>query len=192
MALVQVGQAGVWLRDLVEDIMTTAKFDHQLVLGGARSGKSAHALQLAEAIGPRRRFLATAEAWDAEMTARVAAHRAERGNGWQTTEECLDLAGALAECDDDVVVIDCLTLWLSNLMGGRQDPEAATDALITALQTARQPVIMVSNEVGLALVPETELGRRFRDAQGLLNQKVAEAVTKVDLVVAGLVLAIKS
>lgn len=166
--------------------------DHRLVLGGARSGKTRRALALAEARGPDRCYIATGEAGDAEMTERIARHRAERGVGWQTREAPRDLAGALTDLTVDVVLIDCLTLWLSNLMLAGQDPDPECDRLIGALDRCAQPVILVSNEVGLGLVPETPLGRRFRDAQGRLNQRIAEAVGAVDFVAAGLALPLKS
>jgi adenosylcobinamide kinase/adenosylcobinamide-phosphate guanylyltransferase len=164
---------------------------HRLVLGGARSGKSRHALALAEAAGPRRLYLATADPGDAEMAARIARHRAERGAGWATVEAPLELPAAIAAAEADVALVDCLTLWLSNLLLAERDPEAATDALLAALAAAPLPLVLVSNEVGMGLVPETPLGRRFRDAQGRLNQRVAAAVASVDFVAAGLALALK-
>jgi adenosylcobinamide kinase/adenosylcobinamide-phosphate guanylyltransferase len=166
---------------------------HQLVLGGARSGKSRHALRLAEAIGPVRMLVATAEAGDAEMAERIARHRAERGPGWRVVEAPLELAAALDRIRPaDVAVVDCLTLWLSNTMLAGSDPEHEADALLAALARAPRPVILVSNEVGLGLVPDTPLGRAFRDAQGRLNQRVAAAVAAVDFVAAGIALALKS
>ena len=165
---------------------------HALVLGGARSGKTRHALRLAEAAGPARLYVATAEAGDAEMADRIARHRAERGRGWRTLEAPLDLAPAVAAAGVDAVLVDCLTLWLANLMAAGRDPEAETAALLAALAAAPAPVLLVSNEVGLGLVPETPLGRRFRDAQGLLNQRVAAAVGRVDFIAAGLALPLKA
>jgi adenosylcobinamide kinase / adenosylcobinamide-phosphate guanylyltransferase len=166
---------------------------HRLVLGGARSGKSRHALTCAEAIGPRRVFVATAEAGDAEMAGRIARHRAERGPGWRTIEVPLDVADALGSIEAaDVALVDCLTLWLSNLLLAGRDPDPAADALLDALAQARIPAVLVSNEVGLGLVPETPLGRRFRDAQGRLNQRLAAAATRVDFVVAGIALVLKA
>lgn len=165
---------------------------HRLVLGGARSGKTRHGLACAEALGSARVYIATAEAGDAEMAARIARHRAERGAGWSTLEAPLELADALAAVDGaDAVLVDCLTLWLSNLMLAGRDAEAAGARLLAALAAAAVPVVLVSNEVGLGLVPETPLGRRFRDAQGLLNQRVAAAVGCVDFVAAGLPLRLK-
>ena len=165
---------------------------HRLVLGGARSGKSRHAQALAEATGPRRTYLATAEARDEEMAARIAQHQAERGEGWQTLEAPLDMPDALGSIvESDVVLVDCLTLWLTNVMLGERDVDAATETLEAALSAAKQPVIMVSNEVGLGLVSETPLGRAFRDAQGRLNQRMAEVVEEVRFVAAGLPLVLK-
>lgn len=165
---------------------------HRLVLGGARSGKSRHAQALAEATGPRRTYLATAEARDEEMAARIARHQAERGEGWQTLEAPLDMPVALGTvADSDVVLVDCLTLWLTNVMLGERDVDAETEALVAALATAPRPVILVSNEVGLGLVPETPLGRAFRDAQGRLNQRMAEVVQEVRFMAAGLPIVLK-
>ena len=163
-----------------------------LVLGGARSGKSNLALRIAERIGPRRRFVATAEAFDAEMADRIARHRRERGTGWDTLEAPLDLPAAVESAVGvDVVLIDCLTLWLSNLMFAGRDPAEATAALMAAMHASGTPVILVSNEVGLGLVPETPLGRAFRDAQGRLNQAVAARCRSVVFVAAGLSLSLK-
>ncbi|WP_112321319.1 bifunctional adenosylcobinamide kinase/adenosylcobinamide-phosphate guanylyltransferase [Oceanibium sediminis] len=163
-----------------------------LILGGARSGKTARALALAEAASPRRVYLATAEAFDGEMRERIERHKAERGTGWRTVEAPLDIAPAIAGCaGEEVLLIDCLTLWLSNLMHAEREVEAETEALISALGKAPCPVLLVSNELGLGLVPETPLGRRFRDAQGWLNQQVAAVADRVEFVAAGLPLALK-
>ena len=165
---------------------------HRLVLGGARSGKSRHAQALAEATGPQRTYLATAEARDEEMAARIAQHQAERSEGWQTLEAPFDMPEALGTvAESDVVLVDCLTLWLTNVMLGDRDVDTETEALVVTLVAARQPVILVSNEVGLGLVPETPLGRAFRDAQGRLNQRMAEVVAEVRFVAAGLPLVLK-
>ena len=157
-----------------------------LVLGGARSGKSRYALALAEAAAPERVMIATAQAFDDEMAERIARHKAERGAGWMTREAPLELAQALAEeaRPGRVVVVDCLTLWLSNLLLAQRDLEAATQEL-AALALAGA-VIFVSNEVGQGIVPETPLGRAFRDAQGRANQALAAACDAVALVTAGL------
>jgi adenosylcobinamide kinase / adenosylcobinamide-phosphate guanylyltransferase len=159
-----------------------------LVLGGARSGKSRCALGLAEATGPARVMIATAEALDEEMAARIARHRAERGAGWTTIEAPKELAAALGEAarPDRVVVVDCLTLWLSNLMLAGRGVEAEIAALAALAPTLRGPSIFVSNEVGQGVTPPSELGRRFQDAQGRANQAMAAACDAVVAVTAGL------
>lgn len=164
-----------------------------LVLGGARSGKSRHAQALAQKLAPARSFIATAQAFDAEMAARIRRHRADRDSSWKTVEAPLRLAEALAreQAPGHVLLVDCLTLWLSNLMLGGADIEAATDALLGAIRQSAGPLVLVSNEVGFGIVPENALARRFRDAAGRLNQQVAEACDAVDLVVAGLPLRLK-
>lgn len=164
-----------------------------LILGGARSGKSQRALALAEKISGRRVFLATAEALDDEMATRIARHKAERGAGWETVEAPLDIVQALerAATPDVVCVVDCLTLWLSNLMHHRRDVEQETARLSHALDARRGSIILVSNEVGLGLVPETELGRAFRDSQGRLNQAIAQTCDTVEFIAAGLPLSLK-
>ncbi|MEM9304874.1 MAG: bifunctional adenosylcobinamide kinase/adenosylcobinamide-phosphate guanylyltransferase [Pseudomonadota bacterium] len=170
----------------------TAATTHFL-LGGARSGKSRRAQLLAEATADDRVFIATAEPLDEEMGERIARHQAERGPGWQTVEAPIGLANAIAEhaAPGRALVVDCLTLWLSNLMHHGQDPVGATAVLVGALEAAAGPVFLVSNEVGLGLVPGTPLGRSFRDEQGRLNQAVAAACDRVELVVAGLPMSLK-
>ena len=166
----------------------------QLILGGARSGKSQRALALAEAAGGARRcFLATAEAFDEEMAERIAHHRAERGVGWETIETPLNLADAISDnaSRETVCLVDCLTLWLSNLIHGGRDVEAESRKLCYSLQNTDGQVILVSNELGLGLVPETPLGRRFRDAQGRLNQDIAAVCDRVEFVAAGLPVVLK-
>lgn len=164
-----------------------------LILGGARSGKSRHAQGLAEESGGELVFLATAEGLDAEMSARIARHRQERGARWRTVECPLDLADAIRHeaRPGAVLLIDCLTLWVSNLMMAERDPDAAAGDLIAALGVAPCPVILVSNEVGLGIVPDNALARRFRDAAGLLNQRLAAAADAVFLMAAGLALRLK-
>jgi adenosylcobinamide kinase/adenosylcobinamide-phosphate guanylyltransferase len=164
-----------------------------LILGGARSGKSRRALALAEQAGPRRSFVATAEALDGEMAARIARHQTERGAGWETIEAPLDLIEAMTAVasSERICVIDCLTLWLSNLMHHGRDVAAETDRLCAALKLNADEVILVSNEVGLGLVPETPLGRDFRDAQGRLNQAVAAVCGRVEFIAAGLPICLK-
>lgn len=168
---------------------------HTLVLGGARSGKSRHAQRLCEASGRRLVFCATAgEAGDPEMAARIARHRRERDTRWHTVEAPRALPAQLAEAarPDTIVLVDCLTLWLTNVMLGGEDVEAAGTALVAGLLFLEGPVVFVSNEVGSGIVPDNALARRFRDAQGRLNQAMAAACDAVVLVVAGLPLALKA
>ena len=164
-----------------------------LVLGGARSGKSAFAESLVGASALAKVYVATATAGDEEMKSRIALHRARRGEGWITIEEPLALVDALTReaSRNRVVLVDCLTLWLSNLMFAGRDPEVEARRLTQFLDVAKHPVVFVSNEVGLGLVPETPLGRAFRDAQGRLNQMVAAAVPQVVFMAAGLPLWLK-
>jgi adenosylcobinamide kinase / adenosylcobinamide-phosphate guanylyltransferase len=169
--------------------VTTSRSHLTLVLGGARSGKSRHAESLITAGSPPWVYVATAEPLDDEMTARIAAHRARRGAGWRDVEAPRDLAGALAGIRD-AVLVDCLTLWLSNLMLADADVEAETARLEGAL-AGMAPVVLVSNEVGFGIVPDNALARRFRDAQGRLNQRIAARADRVVLMVAGLPLVIK-
>jgi adenosylcobinamide kinase/adenosylcobinamide-phosphate guanylyltransferase len=162
------------------------------VIGGARSGKSRHAQSLARANLAPWVMIATAEALDEEMRERIAGHRRERGDGWITMEAPIDLAGALTEAPAEApVVIDCLTLWLSNLMLGGHDPDLAVTGLEVALRARRAPTIVVSNEVGLGIVPETPLGRAFRDKAGSLNQRLAARAQHVVFMVAGLPMTVK-
>lgn len=162
----------------------------QLFLGGARSGKSRLAQQAAEACPGALTLIATAEPLDAEMAARIARHQADRGPRWTLIEAPLALPQALAAAPG-VVLVDCLTLWLSNVMLAGQDVAAAEAALCGAIAARHDPLFLVSNEVGLGLVPETPLGRAFRDAQGRLNQAVAATVDRVDFVASGLALRLK-
>ncbi len=164
-----------------------------LVLGGARSGKSAYGEGLLEARPGACVYLATADAGDAEMAERIAQHRARRGDRWTTLEEPLALLDALAGAagPDRAVLVDCLTLWLSNLLLADRDVEAEGAALATALPGLAGPVVLIANEVGLGIVPENALARRFRDAAGRLNQALAAAADRVVLVSAGLPLILK-
>jgi adenosylcobinamide kinase/adenosylcobinamide-phosphate guanylyltransferase len=164
-----------------------------LVLGGARSGKSRFAQGEAEARGLPVTLIATAQGLDAEMAARIARHRAGRAERWRTVEEPLDLVEALArEAAPGRVVVDCLTLWLSNLMHAGRDPNAEGERLAAALTGLPGDIWLVSNEVGLGLVPDNPLGRAFRDAQGWLNQRLAAICPRVVFVAAGLPLALKN
>ncbi len=163
-----------------------------LVLGGARSGKSRYAESLISALPPPWIFVATAEAGDAEMAARIALHRARRGKDWQTIEAPHDLAAVLANIDRNApALIDCLTLWLSNRMLAGADVEAETMHFEAVLANRRGPVILVSNEVGSGIVPDNAQARRFRDLQGRLNQRMAARAARVVLMVAGLPLVVK-
>ena len=159
-----------------------------LVLGGARSGKSAYAQGLAEAAAAERIYLATAQAGDAEMAARIARHKADRGRGWTTVEEPLALADALAAAarPGRATLVDCLTLWLSNLMLADRDVGAEIARLAEAVGALEGPAVLVSNELGLGLVPETALGREFRDWQGRANRMVARACDAVVFITAGI------
>lgn len=163
----------------------------RLVLGGARSGKSRHAQVLAEAAPAPHLFVATAQAFDAEMAGRIARHRADRGAGWRTVEAPYDLAAAIGAAQGGTVLVDCLTLWTSNLLLGDADLDAATDALLAALAATPAHVVLVSNEVGWGIVPDNALARRFRDVAGRVNQRVAAAADRVDLVVAGIAMHLK-
>jgi adenosylcobinamide kinase/adenosylcobinamide-phosphate guanylyltransferase len=163
-----------------------------LVLGGARSGKSRYAENLIGASRPPWTFVATAEADDAEMAERIAVHRSRRGQDWQTVEAPHDLSAALAAVAADTpVLVDCLTLWLSNRMLAGADLEAEIARLEAALDGRRAPVVFVSNEVGFGIVPDNELARRFRDLQGRLNQRIAARADRVVLMVAGLPVVVK-
>jgi adenosylcobinamide kinase/adenosylcobinamide-phosphate guanylyltransferase len=169
-----------------------------LVLGGARSGKSTYAEKLATGTlfggTPRPAlYIATAEAGDVEMATRIMAHRARRGANWTTIEAPLALDEAvLANAEvGRPILVDCLTLWLSNLMHAGRDLDEAADDLVRALEDLAAPVVFVSNEVGLGIVPETPLGRAFRDAQGRLNMRVAERADRVISMTAGLPLVLK-
>ena len=163
-----------------------------LVTGGARSGKSAIAEGLALKLPGRPVYVATAQARDGEMSERIARHRMRRGEDWRTVEEPLDLAGALEATDGvGARLVDCLTLWLSNLMEAGRDPVAEGDALVRSLAAQSAPVILVTNEVGSGIVPENALARAFRDAAGELNQAIARASDEVYLAVSGCPLKVK-
>jgi adenosylcobinamide kinase / adenosylcobinamide-phosphate guanylyltransferase len=164
-----------------------------LVLGGARSGKSRYAEALIEEAAPEALYLATAEALDDEMRARIRHHRARRGARWTTREAPLDLAAALVELarPERPVLVDCLTLWLSNLLIAGRDVDAATAGLLATLPRLAGPVVLVANEVGLGIVPDNALARAFRDHAGRLNQAVAAEAQRVVLVAAGLPLVLK-
>lgn len=166
---------------------------HTLVLGGARSGKSAWAEAAAHAASPTPIYLATATALDGEMAARIGQHRARRDAAWTTVEEPLELGHVLMHfaTPGTAVVVDCLTLWLTNLMLAHRDVEAAVDGLLDALATVAAPVILVSNEVGQGVVPMSAMARAFVDHAGRAHQRLAAACPRVVLMTAGLPLALK-
>ena len=166
-----------------------------LVLGGTRSGKSRYAESLIAALpppwAPPWAYVATAEAGDDEMAARIKAHRSRRGLSWRTIEAPRDLQAALAAGEKMPVLVDCLTLWLSNLLLADADIDGEIERLEKSLAAAAAPVVLVTNEVGFGIVPDHPLGRRFRDLQGILNQRIAARADCVILMVAGLPLAMK-
>jgi adenosylcobinamide kinase / adenosylcobinamide-phosphate guanylyltransferase len=164
-----------------------------LILGGARSGKSAYAQTLAETHSSERIYLATGMPGDEEMAARIARHRADRGSGWTTLEEPLEIASTLAgqARPGRVMLVDCLTLWLSNLMLAGRSPGAEIVALGEAIHSLAGPAIVVSNEVGMGIVPDNRLGREFRDWQGRANREIAGACDAVIFVAAGLPVQLK-
>jgi adenosylcobinamide kinase / adenosylcobinamide-phosphate guanylyltransferase len=161
-----------------------------LVLGGARSGKSRFAESL---VHQPAHYVATAQAFDAEMRQRIAAHKVQRGQAWVTHEEPLDLVGVLQSIakEEHFILVDCLTLWLSNLLLAERDCELEISKLVTFLKSASSRIVIVSNEVGLGIVPDNKLARRFRDVQGIANQRIAEVALNVVFVAAGLPLLLK-
>jgi adenosylcobinamide kinase/adenosylcobinamide-phosphate guanylyltransferase len=164
-----------------------------LILGGARSGKSRHAEMLGRAHGGSLIYIATGEAGDAEMAQRIKRHQAERGPEWTTIEEPVALASVLAReaGPERFVLVDCVTLWISNLMGLQRSVPAEVDALCRAIGNAAGTVCIVSNEVGLGIVPDNAAAREFRDAAGLAHQRLAAACDEVVLMVAGLPMRLK-
>jgi adenosyl cobinamide kinase/adenosyl cobinamide phosphate guanylyltransferase len=152
------------------------------VLGGARSGKSRHAEALVQAAPGPWVYVATAQAFDAEMTARLAEHRARRPPGWRTVEEPLDLPGALGHAGP--MLVDCLTLWVSNLLLAEREPD--WPALLAAIDARQEMTVFVANEVGLGIVPDNALARRFRDCAGVLHQRLAARADRVLFMVAGI------
>jgi adenosylcobinamide kinase / adenosylcobinamide-phosphate guanylyltransferase len=163
-----------------------------LVTGGARSGKSRYGESLITALPPPWIYVATAEAGDAEMAARIAEHRKRRPADWTIIEAPHELVNAFSRINEAVpVLVDCLTLWLSNRLLADADLEKETEKLAGALAHHTGPVVLVTNEVGSGIVPDNALARRFRDAQGRLNQRIAALADRVVLVVAGLPLVVK-
>ena len=178
-------------------LQTTPEVPVTLVLGGARSGKSGYGESLverhAEATGGAMVYLATATAGDPEMAARIASHCGRRDNRWTTVEEPVELAAALARADapGDAVLVDCLTLWVSNLMAEGRDVAAESTHLVESLDGLDGSVVFVANEVGLGVVPDNAMAREFRDHAGRLNQDMARRADRVVFLAAGLPLALK-
>jgi adenosylcobinamide kinase / adenosylcobinamide-phosphate guanylyltransferase len=163
-----------------------------LITGGARSGKSVRAEARTRAFAGRPVYIATAQAHDGEMRERIARHRARRGDEWLERETPLELVAALAETDGGGArLVDCLTLWLSNLMLAERDWADETTRLADTLAAQKAPVVLVTNEVGLGIVPDNALARAFRDAAGLMNQTIARVASEVEFVVAGLPMRVK-
>jgi adenosylcobinamide kinase/adenosylcobinamide-phosphate guanylyltransferase len=164
-----------------------------LVLGGARSGKSGFSERLATESGLERHYIATGRAYDDEMRERIARHRTDRGDGWTTHEVPLDLVERLAVIDapDRVMLVDCLTLWITNLMMGERDIDAAGAALVRQFENLSANLILVSNEVGLGIVPDNRMAREFRDHAGRLHQRIAAVADEVFFIAAGLPLKMK-
>ena len=164
-----------------------------LILGGTSSGKSLYGETLVEGTALKRLYVATGSSGDAEMAARIARHKARRGKNWRCIEEPLELGKTLqlASRADTAILADCLTLWLSNLMAAMRNITAETDELLTILPKLKGPLVLVSNEVGLGIVPENALAREFRDHQGRLNQKIAKAADRVIFMTAGLPMILK-
>ncbi|MEW6067676.1 MAG: bifunctional adenosylcobinamide kinase/adenosylcobinamide-phosphate guanylyltransferase [Nitrospirota bacterium] len=159
------------------------------ITGGARSGKSSFAIAEASKIKGKKAYIATAEAIDKEMKDRIKKHKKQRGDDWYTHEEPIKISGVIKKIKDgySVIVLDCLTLWLSNIMHTNLEIETEIEHLISSLVTCHSSrVYIVSNEVGMGIVPENEMARRFRDYAGILNQKVAEVSDEAYMVVAGI------
>ncbi|WP_157217816.1 bifunctional adenosylcobinamide kinase/adenosylcobinamide-phosphate guanylyltransferase [Flavisphingomonas formosensis] len=173
--------------------MTSRPASSLFVLGGTRSGKSRYAQMRAEALAGDLVYVATAQAQDAEMRDRIARHQADRGPRWRTIEAPIDLAATVAAeaRAGRVLLIDCLTLWASNLMFAERDAALETGLMAEALRGAAGPVMLVSNEVGLGIVPDNTLARRFRDIAGRINQEIAAVADEVQFVAAGLPLRLK-
>lgn len=173
--------------------MTSSPSGAVFVLGGARSGKSRFAESLISDTGLARHYIATGQAWDDEMRDRIAQHRSDRGELWTTHEEPLDLVARLAAIDGErnAILVDCLTLWVTNLMMAERTMAAEFSALTEFLPKAKSRLVLVSNEVGLGIVPENRMAREFRDHAGRLHQMIAAASAEVYFVAAGLPLKMK-
>ncbi|MBI5142307.1 MAG: bifunctional adenosylcobinamide kinase/adenosylcobinamide-phosphate guanylyltransferase [Nitrospirae bacterium] len=164
------------------------------VTGGARSGKSDYALEQADLAAGSKVFIATAEPADTEMAERINAHKLQRSSGWKAIEEQVNLADALADtANEDVVIVDCLTLWVSNMLCREIAPEPMFDSFICEMKRERAGTLyIVSNEIGMGIVPDNALSRRFRDMAGKLNRMTAQAADEAVLVISGIALTIKS
>lgn len=163
-----------------------------LVTGGAKSGKSRYAEQIVKALDIPAIYIATGQDLDDEMAQRIMAHKVQRGSGWQTIEEPFDLCRALDQSDGQGGrLVDCLTLWLSNVYLAEMDWQAELEKLETTLRAQHSPVVLVTNEVGWGIVPMSELGRRYRDASGIMNQRIAAIADTVVLVSCGIPLTLK-
>lgn len=173
--------------------MNTSDFQTVLVTGGARSGKSRYAQKWAEAHSGQLIFIATAQAYDAEMEDRIAKHRGDRSARWTTVEEPIALPAAIVRhtAPDRVVLVDCLTLWASNILLGDGDPDQARLELSEAIRNARGPLALVTNEVGMGIVPDNALARAFRDLAGQINQAAAAACESAILMISGIPLTLK-
>ena len=173
--------------------MSSSNSHAVFVLGGARSGKSRFAESLISDTGLERHYVATGQAWDDEMRERIAQHRADRGDLWQTHEEPMDIVARLAAIDGErrAVLVDCLTLWVTNLMMTERDLAAEFAALTEFLPKAKARLVLVSNEVGLGIVPDNRMAREFRDHAGRLHQMIAAASAEVYFIAAGLPLKMK-
>ena len=176
---------------MTQDIMNRSEIT--FVLGGARSGKSQFAEQLCQEKSKERIYIATAQAYDHEMKSRISIHQHRRDQTWRTVDCPIELPKVISELNmpDGAVLVDCLTLWTTNIMLGERDIAADTAALITALKNASCPIILVANEVGLGIVPDNKMGRDFRDHAGRVNQAVAAASDQVYFIAAGLPLKLK-
>jgi adenosylcobinamide kinase/adenosylcobinamide-phosphate guanylyltransferase len=165
------------------------------VTGGARSGKSSFALADASGVPGKRAFIATALQSDDEMRSRIERHKRDRGDAYDTYEEPLKIGELLKDIEDryEVIILDCLTLWLANLMLENADLDRATETLVDSIVTLRRPgrIYVVSNEVGMGIVPADEMSRRYRDAAGFLNQRIAEVAHEVYMTVSGIPVKIK-
>ena len=173
--------------------MTKSLLNATFILGGARSGKSRFAENLVTTSGLERHYIATGRAWDEEMQARIAQHKADRGPSWTTHEEPLDLVGKLGAIDGEgrIVLIDCLTLWVTNLMMEEREMAAEFATVADFLPAAKARLVIVSNEVGLGIVPENRMAREFRDHAGRLHQMIAASAAEVYFIAAGLPLKMK-